>query len=268
MDRWFRVNRVVFIAAWLVLSACDPRITSLGAWRPDAGRPDDTQQDAAQLDAAPPDSSARDADPDAAPSETAQYLEAESGELSGGFRGASDSNASAGQFLSPPDGVSSENEPGASRARYTFEITRAATYLLWGRIRGPGAEHNRFWFQLDGGDWHKWRISTGDIWFWDAVHEDMAYDRPLQFALAAGQHTLVIANCVDGVGLDRLYVALPGDAPPGNATPCNPPHSIERNGQCQPSCGSHGMTGCGGPACQGRPQFSTYDCPVCCIAAP
>jgi hypothetical protein len=249
-----------WIGACLALSACDPRITSLGAWQPetlvhDAAEPDD----AAQRDAS---------DTDAADAAEGQYLEAEAGELSAGFRSATDPSASAGQFLSPPDGARSDNAPGAARARYTFEVARTATYEIWGRIRGPDPEHNRFWFQLDGGEWHKWRLSTGDSWFWDAFHEDADYGMPLEFALSAGAHTLVIANCVDGAGLDRLYVRGPGDAPPVNDTRCNPPHSIERAGKCEPSCGSHGQTDCGSDVCQGRPPLAAYDCAVCCLIGP
>jgi hypothetical protein len=256
------------LGACLALSACSPRITSLGAWQPDSGLRDASRPNAAQPDAAQRDASTSEADPDAANTESGPYLEAEAGELSAGFRRASDPNASAGQFLSPPDGAHSENEPGAARARYTFEIARTATYEVWGRIRGPDPEHNRFWFQLDGGAWHKWRLSTGDIWFWDAFHEDANYGTPLEFALAAGAHTLVIANCVDGAGLDRLYIREAGATPPGNDTLCNPPHSIERAGKCVPSCGSHGRTDCGGDVCQGRPILSAYDCAVCCLIDP
>jgi hypothetical protein len=66
-----------------------------------------------------------------------------------------------------------------------------------------------------------------------------------------------------------LYLTSEGDEPPGNDTPCNPPHSIEVEGMCEPSCGSlapPGMTTtCQG--CDGRPLLDeVYDCPVCCVA--
>ena len=63
--------------------------------------------------------------------------------------------------------------PGAARARYrAASSTRAGDYVIWGRIHAPGADHNRFWFQLDGGTWYKWRISVGEIWYWDDFHDD------------------------------------------------------------------------------------------------
>jgi hypothetical protein len=240
-----------------VLGGCKPDVTSLGIWRPDAGERDATIP-VDGLDAAP-------RAEDAATIEAGQYIEAEAGELSGGFTSAADATASAGHYLSPPGAVVSDSAPGAARARYTFEVARAATYRIWGRIRGPDAEHNRFWFQVDGRDWHKWRLSTGDIWFWDAFHDDIDYGNPIAFELSAGTHTLVIANGTDGTGLDRLYVSEPGDVPVGNDTACKPPHSIERAGQCVQSCGSHGRTDCGGAACAGHPVIVAYDCAVCCL---
>jgi hypothetical protein len=236
------------LAAVLLSIACEPRRTTLASWKPDEDASDTSEIDAHTSDPEP-----------------GIYIEAEAGELSGGFRALADAAASAGLFLAPPDGVRSEAEPGAARARYDFELARGATYRIWGRIHGPDVAHNRFWFQLDGGAWHKWRISTGDIWYWDDLHEDTEYNRPLEFELSAGPHTLSIANCVDGVGLDRLYVSAAGDRPPGDDTACSPPHSIEVAGRCEASCGSHGKTECGVQACQGRAVIVAYDCAVCCV---
>jgi len=185
--------------------------------------------------------------------------------LSGGFVIGQDSAASAGRYISPPFGVGSENAPGAARAVYQFSVDTAGTYRIWGRIRSPTAENNRFWIQVDDNAPIKWRISTGDIWYWDAFHNDIDYENPIGFPLAAGAHRLTVANCVDGVDLDRLYYTLdPKDVPPGNDTPCFPPNSIEINGACQPSCGSQGGKGCSTEACAGKPTLDAYDCVVCC----
>ena len=111
----------------------------------------------------------------------------------------------------------------------------------------------------------KWRISVGDIWYWNAFHDNIAYETPAEFPLSAGNHRLTIANCVDGVDLDRLYYTLdPNDEPPGNDTPCFPPNSIEVAGVCQPSCGSQGGNGCTIGMCQGKPILPAYDCVLCC----
>ena len=54
--------------------------------------------------------------------------------------------------------------------------------------------------------------------------------------------------------------------PPGNDTPCTPPHSIQLAGVCQPSCGSEHGTTCGVPQCKGQTPLPAYDCDICCVA--
>jgi hypothetical protein len=89
------------------------------------------------------------------------------------------------------------------------------------------------------------------------------------FRLHKGQLELVIANAVERALLDRLYITAQGAEPPGNTTPCNPPHSIEVAGQCLASCGSVLGNQCGAQTCAGRPLLDAYDCSVCChIPAP
>jgi hypothetical protein len=221
------------VGLFLVAGACEPILTSVGSWTDDSG--------------------------------PGHYLEAEDGALSGGFEIGRDSAASAGRYISPPFGVSSENAPGPARAVYEFSVGTPGVYRIWGRIRSPTAENNRFWVQVDDNAPIKWRISTGDIWYWDAFHNDIDYENPTDFQLAAGPHRITVANCVDGVDLDRLYYTLdPKDVPPGNDTPCSPPNSIEVNGACQLSCGSQGGKGCSIEACTGKPTLDAYDCVVCC----
>jgi hypothetical protein len=89
----------------------------------------------------------------------------------------------------------------------------------------------------------------------------------LVFDFTAGPHEIVLANAVDGVRIDRLYVGMPGDPPPQTETPCEPPDSIQVGGVCIPSCGSLGGQTCGTPNCAGRTPVASrvYDCPVCCF---
>ena len=189
------------------------------------------------------------------------YLEAEDGELTG-FSIESAPDASAGRALLAPD-VTSDAEPGSARARYRFELSEAGDYLVWGRTYAPDVAANRFWIQLDGGAFVLWRISTGEVWFWDDVHDDRRYASPHVFTLGAGTHELVVANAGPGARLDRLYVTSAGDEPPGNDTACDPPHTIEVGGECLPSCGLLMGTGCGA-VCTDREPLPAYDCDVCC----
>jgi len=245
-----RVTTLVIagLASW----ACDAQRLDVGAWSPDAGLSVEAGT-AADVDV---------------PANSGRYIEAESGELSGGFSIGDDPSASRQRYIAPPAAVTSEQEPGSARARYVFQVSSPGAYLIWGRIRSPSAATNRFWVQMDGGAWYKWRISVGDIWYWDDFHSDVDYGTPLRFELAAGNHELVIANCVDGVALDRLYISASGDEPEGNDTECNPPHSIQIGGICLPSCGSLRGTRCSPSICADRPLLAAYDCTICCQVEP
>lgn len=238
---------------WLLLllaCGCGRDVTSIGAER------------ATLLDASVRDASVRDAAQDAsADAGAGVYIEAEDGELSG-FTVEDSPEASAGRALLAPDELS-DAMPGTARARYAFELPRAGDYILWGRVYAPDIVANRFWLQLDGGEPFIWRISTGETWFWDDVHDDRTYGTPLVFALAAGAHELVVANAGPGARLDRLYFTADGDEPPGNDTPCDPPHSVELSGECVQSCGLAQGNGCG-DVCSGREPIVAYDCDVCC----
>lgn len=196
---------------------------------------------------------------------SALYLEAEDASSLSGFSIERDDSASNQHCLAAPATTSESREPGTARAVYDFHVDKAGPYLIWGRIRAPGADSNRFWFQLDGGTWYKWRISVGDIWYWDDLHDDTDYGTPLSFPLEPGAHQLVFADAVTGVKLDRLYITADGDMPPGNDTPCHPPHSIEVAGQCLASCGAQQGRMCGELACAGRAQIDAYDCDICCM---
>lgn len=241
----------------VLVVACGAVDVSVGAWQPDAVAP------APELDAGSVDASAEGA---AEPASGGLYLEAESAALSGGFLRLDDPSASGAQLLAAPVDTPSaaDSAPGAARAVFRFELARAGDYVIWGRIRSPDASHNRFWFALDAAPWVKWRISVGDIWYWDDLHDDTNYSTALHFALEAGPHELVFASAVPGVELDRLYLTSDGDSPPGNTTRCSPPHSIEVMGSCLRSCGSQQGEECGEAACAGMVPIPAYDCNVCC----
>ena len=218
------------LTALAALAGCEATSTSLGAWEASTGF----------------------------------YLEAESGQLSGGFTIGKDMAASAGECIEPPALASSPDEPGAARARYAFDVATGGIYLIWGRVHSPDASHNTFWFQLDGGRWFIWRITTGEEWYWVRLHENFNYGRPLEFDLAVGPHELVVADAIEGNRLDRFYLTADGDTPPGNDSLCNPPHSVLLSGSCVPSCGSQGGNRCGAMACQGQTVLVAHDCDICC----
>lgn len=275
-------------AVWLT-GACDATVTSVGAWQPIVVQPSAGQSGAGGVSGTGAGGSvsagaggaggmpaggaaAGDGGEAGQPDQVAPglYLEAESGELSGGFTIGTDSAASNGAYIQGPPGVTTaDTMPGAARARYTFDLPKDGTYVIWGRIYSPDTSSNRFFFQLDGGpQWYLWRITVGTIWFWNYFHDNVQYNDPLHFPLTAGTHTLLIANSVPDARLDRLYITANNDMPPGNTTHCVPPNSIDLAGVCKPSCGAQAPPGMHAScACAGMSTFYAYDCAgfSCCI---
>src|SRR5262249_49543877 len=152
--------------------------------------------------------------------------------------------ASGARCIVGSDATPSLDQPGPARARYSFPIATAGTYVIWGRIHSPDAAHNTFWIQVDAGAWHLWRITTGEEWVWDAIHADADYFHALRFDLGAGSHELLVASSVRGAELDRFYITSGAETPPGNVTMCHPPHSVKLDGGCSRSCGSQGGNEC------------------------
>lgn len=272
----------LLVAAACASAGCDATVTSVGDWEPIVQVPARGGAGAAgsagtagTADVAGSGGSAGSLSVGGAggePEAPGLYLEAEDGELSGGFSIVVDVAASNGEYIQPPTGPALEQPPvdGTPRARYTFELANAGDYVIWGRIYSPDVSSNRFWFQVDGGAWTVWRITVGEIWFWDDFHPDTSYNDTLHFQLAAGPHELLIAKDASTARLDRLYITSEGDEPPGNDTPCRPPHSIDRGGgDCFSSCGAQAPSGmhttCLSSACAGKELLTAYDCNICCV---
>ena len=232
-------HAALLLVPFVLSLACDPRVTTIGVATDDA--------DALSTDAS-----------------TGVFIEAESGKLSGAFSIGTNADASGGHFIYAHAGASSDDAPGPARAQYDLMVSVAGTYEIWGRIHNQTTNKNRFWFQVDGGDWIKWRITTGDIWYFDVLHDDVNYGVPVKFELQAGTHQLLIANCVDNAQLDRLYFSTDPARPEPKGTACNPPHYVDLDGGCAPSCGS--LSG----LCHSCPVAAkaTYDCPSCCLLGP
>ncbi len=186
------------------------------------------------------------------------------GAASKSFSIGDDVEASQEKFLESPAGFIADALPGPARASYEIDAPVAGVYRIWGRFFTPDRDHNRVWVRIDNGTWMKLRVTTGETWFWYAFHKDGEFEMPIAYELAKGKHTLGIASDTDGVRIDRFYVTPGLDKPPGDATTCNPPHTIESGGVCLSSCG--GLTGnsCDALLCAGKTLLPAYDCEVCC----
>jgi hypothetical protein len=279
-----RVKRLAVLGVGLCLwatSACDGSNTVIAIWAPasaGAGGAGNSSGGAAGSLISPAGSAGADAAAGASPvadagqalQPEAFYVEAEQGVLSGAFTIASAATPAgqipSGEYIEASEEAPDGNAPGVARALYTFSLGSAGDYVIWGRIHSPDASHNRFWFRVDEQTWFLWRLSTGDVWYWDDLHNNTDYNVALVFSLAAGPHRLELANAVSGARLDRLYITSAGDTPPGNDTACSPPHSIELAGACVRSCGSHAVdVTCDPAVCATREALEAYDCGVCCV---
>lgn len=254
---------------------CERIDTIVGAWQPApvAGQPTVPLPSASASSTPPgaggmPDSGVAPPplDMDAAAPSFSVFLEAEAGELSGPIQVGNSAQASGSQFITSSEPSLHNTEPGAGRALFRVELTASGDYIIWARMHGPSATQNRFWVRADAGAWTEWRLSTGEEWFWDDVHQDTSYNTPVTFPLSAGSHTLEFATADTGAELDRLYLTSAGDRPPVEPNLCSPPHSVFDAGQCVRSCGSYGDVTCDALLCDGQPLLDVYDCPICCLA--
>jgi len=175
------------------------------------------------------------ADCGSCPTNTAVYMEAEAGTLSGGFTSASDANAFGGSYIMPPAGASAA-APGAGRAVFSATVA-AGTYTLWARVIGPTADDDSMWVKVtnSGGtvqgtpqtgavsSFIKSNDHTATSWTWKKIHNSDgggATTGVMSYALAAGTYTIEIANREDGLKIDRLYLTKNGDTPTNTLCTC------------------------------------------------
>jgi hypothetical protein len=186
------------------------------------------------------------------------------GALPEAFTIGNDAKASKGKYIESPAGFTSDGLPGPARATYMVDIPVAKMYTFWGRFYTPSRDHNRFWVKVDDGVWTKLRVTSGETWFWYSFHKEGEFDIPIQYDLTKGAHTFAVASDSDGARIDRFYVTPGNDKPPGDATVCNPPHTIQVGDVCQSSCGQLTGNSCDAVMCAGKTLLPAYDCEVCC----
>lgn len=129
-----------------------------------------------------------------------------------------DESASGGQLLSVPSKKQSRDEPPrGGRAAYRFDVPRAGTYTVLGRVSAPDGSSNSFWVRVNDGRWIKWNsLPEGDGWHWEHVHDTDAGGALVELDLSEGVHTLEIAYRESNVRLDRILVTNePRDTPRG-----------------------------------------------------
>jgi hypothetical protein len=134
-------------------------------------------------------------------------IEAESGVLVSPMAVSTDAAASGGQYITTPDlgeAIDDPTQPGPT-ATYTFTVSAAGTYVIWGRALSVNGGADSYWVSMDGAPFTRWNTPISGAWVWDQINSAGVAD-PLLFSLAAGSHTLVIKQREDGARLDRLIV--------------------------------------------------------------
>jgi len=103
-----------------------------------------------------------------------------------GFTIGDDVAASKGHYIVAATGIASDDRPGPARASYDLTIAKADAYVIWGRFYAPDRVHNCVWARVDGGEWTRWRGTTGETWFWYHLHKEGEWTTPLTFQLSSG----------------------------------------------------------------------------------
>ena len=154
------------------------------------------------------------------------WLEAECGTRGPNWTMASDASASNNNYMVMQTGTAQMTTPPSTVAdhlSYTFDITTAGDYKVWGRAFTTSANDDSFWVRMDGASWIKWNAIPTGSWLWDDIHDSDNSGVAVTFNLTAGSHTLDIAFREPGAKIDKLYISSTGVAPTGTgqaATNC------------------------------------------------
>jgi hypothetical protein len=141
-----------------------------------------------------------------APTAFSNYFEAESGQLVAPMTSASDSNASAGQYV-----ASQTAEQGTDSI--SFSAPSLADYVIWARVLAPDGNTDSVYVSMDGGPEDVYDMA-GSLWSpnwqWTVVN-GRDNGSPLQlhpriFTLSAGNHVVTIRGREPGAAIDRIFV--------------------------------------------------------------
>ncbi|MBI2055893.1 MAG: alginate lyase family protein [Candidatus Sungbacteria bacterium] len=157
---------------------------------------------------------------------SAIWLEAERGILTSPMLTANDPNASQNEFVWVPNGAGIKG-----KTNFSFTISQAGTYKIWGRILAPNDTDNSFYVQIDGGSLKQWGMSPANRWRWDEVSDYASGSLvdPVVFDLATGMHTLTVIQREDGTKIDKIlitsnltYTPIEEGEPVSQTTPVHP----------------------------------------------
>ncbi len=146
------------------------------------------------------------------------WLETECGTVGSNWTQTNDVAASNNNYMVMSTGTSQTGSAPTATAdhiSFTFDVTEAGNYKIWGRVYATSANDDSFWVRMDGGTWIKWNNINKNSWLWDDVHNSDAGSAPVNFNLSIGTHTFDIAFREIGAKIDKLYVSNSGTTPSG-----------------------------------------------------
>jgi hypothetical protein len=144
-------------------------------------------------------------------SQTAFAFEAEDGDIHNAMVTAGDNNASSGTYILVPNGGGSNGY-----AAYTFQVTSAGNYVVWGRVLAPNGTSDSFYVAMDGGAESTWDTTISSKWVWKKVsHRGGA--NPVVYNLATGKHTLTIKQREDGTKIDCVVITMNSSSAPSTS---------------------------------------------------
>jgi hypothetical protein len=124
---------------------------------------------------------------------------------------AGDNNASSGTYILVP------NDGGSNGfAAYTFQVTSAGNYVVWGRVLAPNGTSDSFYVAMDGGAESIWDTAISTKWVWKKVSHRGGAD-PAVYNLATGKHTLTIKQREDGTKIDCVVITMNSSSAPSTS---------------------------------------------------
>ena len=129
------------------------------------------------------------------------YIEAETGALDGNFNVGSDTAASSGFYVFGDGGVAKDGF-----AEYTFEISEAGDYKIWGRCFAlSGLEDSFFIVVDDAADTLTWHLDADfyNQWKWQKVSDFFVEQ---VFTLDVGVHKIAVIKRDQNSRLDKLIL--------------------------------------------------------------
>ncbi len=144
------------------------------------------------------------------------YIEGESGSLSGAMQVGDDLDASGGQFV-----YNTLAQPKSGFAEYSFEVTEAGTYVIWGRCYALSGTEDSFFIVVDGSaDTLTWHLdNTYYTWRWQKVSDWYTVQ---EFNLDVGMHTLTLVSRDANARLDKFILSKnPNFVPSGKEENAN-----------------------------------------------